>query len=932
MSNISKIYASLHMHSTHSDGEYSPAELVKIAKEEGYRALSVTDHDTVTANEELAIECKKAGLESIFGCEFSTTSTTTGLWYHITAFHFDPEHPEMREYLDNLSEKETHQTRVLFHRGVDIGYIKGITWEEVLEYNKGITWLCNNHVFQAMKAKGLITDNEYNDFFKTCYGVHRDEVPPCFEFKSTEEVIELIHRAGGIACVAHPKDRLHTIEQLVKMGIDGIEVWHNTLNGEERKEALSLAQKYDLFVSGGADHEGLLGGCYSYHKNPKETCFWAPPRSLGTTEFFYEEIRDRKKNPDRNKIFNELLLNDKLWKSTQKMKFKFDVDEDFYQGINRLADVLDFEVREDGIDVTAVHGDKIGVTFKHGKAVIYYKDKVQFFRGISHLADRVGFGSFEIFEDGFFDTVSAMIDVSRGGVPTVKSVKSLIDHMALMGYNMIMLYTEDLIELKSRPYFGYMRGRYSLDELKDIDDYAYEYGMEAIPCLECCGHMERYLKWGEASAIRDTSSVLLAREPKTFEFLEELISTAASAFRSKRIHIGMDEALDIGRGAFLNKHGYVPPLDIFNEFMHELVKITDKYGLRPMMWSDMYFRLGGEKLQGYYGKDVKILDDVKSKIPKNVDLVFWHYGEEPGCDDYMIKKHQELDRNIIFGGGNWGWVGHFPENNYAMSTNRCSIAACRNNNVKEAMMTIWHLEVAECDLFSNLYCLSYFSELCYNVNPEDRYINSRFEATTGGSFELFYKMSYYHNDFERDSGFESDFNKRFLGKTIFWQDIMEGFYDTHCFEKKMSEHYKMSRDVYKNARNDAKWGYLYDFAFCVFDYLAVKSKISEELVPAYKSNDRAMLKKIAEELLPQLKEKITAVHKVNKLAWFRNNKIFGWNKLDVRYSGLNGRCETAKELITAYLDGEIDKLDELEDPRLHRELSGFVSYQQITAV
>ena len=93
-----------------------------------------------------------------------------------------------------------------------------------------------------------------------------------------------------------------------------------------------------------------------------------------------------------------------------------------------------------------------------------------------------------------------------------------------------------------------------------------------------------------------------------------------------------------------------------------------------------------------------------------------------------------------------------------------------------------------------------------------------------------------------------------------------------------------------------------------------------------------MLKTIAEELLPALKEKINAVYKANKTAWFRNNKIFGWNIMDNRYGGMSARCQTAIELIVAYLNGEIDKLDELEEPRLHKDLSGFVSYQQVASI
>ncbi len=308
-----KLYATLHAHSTHSDGVYTPRELVKIAKAEGYSAMAVTDHDTVTANKELSDECKKAGLESIFGCEFSTKSKTTGLAYHITAFHFDPNEPQMKKYLDDLSEKETHQTRELFHRALKLGLIKGVSWQEVLDYNAGITWLCNEHVFRAMKDKGLITELDYEEFFEVCFGDHRDEIPPYCDFKSTEEVIELVHKAGGICCVAHPAGQLHTIPTLVALGIDGVEVWHNDVPNEEKREALRLAKEYDLYVSGGEDHHGLLGGQYERFDIPEECLYYAPSRSLGTTKLFYEEIRDKKKSPEREKLFEELLSNEALW-------------------------------------------------------------------------------------------------------------------------------------------------------------------------------------------------------------------------------------------------------------------------------------------------------------------------------------------------------------------------------------------------------------------------------------------------------------------------------------------------------------------------------------------------------------------------------------------------------------------------------------------
>ena len=612
------------------------------------------------------------------------------------------------------------------------------------------------------------------------------------------------------------------------------------------------------------------------------------------------------------------------------MKLEFNVDPELLLGAKRILPLLGAEMGC-GITVTAVKGDRIGVSLRNSAATIYYRDKVQFYRGIGVLLENAKKSSdFEITEDGYFKNISAMIDSSRCGVPTVKTVKRIIDYMAIMGYTMVMLYTEDVIELEGRPYFGYMRGRYTTADLREIDDYAYEYGIEVIPCLECYGHMEKYLIWGEASKIKDTAGVMMAREEETFNFVEQLIATVTGALRSKRIHIGMDEAWDMGRGNFLDKHGYVPPFDIFNEYMERLIGITNKYGLKPMMWSDMYFRISNKNGDGYYEEDIEIPDDVKAKIPEEVELVFWHYGEKPWCDDYMLKKHNDLGRNVIYAGGNWGWIGHFPEHNYMMETTKFSLNACRNNDVREAMLTIWCNDNAECDPFANLFSLSYFAEICYDKDATPEKLRSRFETATGGDYELFYKMSYYHNDFENSKEFQS-YSRRFFGKPLFWQDVLAGLFETHLFEKPMSAHYKATAESYKD-KNFGEWGYLYEYAYRVFDYLAEKTYIAERLYPAYKAGDKATLKELCEIHFPALKEKTIAVHNVHRTTWFRNNKVIGWQNLDVRYAGVAARCDTAVMLISAYLNGECDKIEELEEERLYKGLSGFIHYSGLNTV
>ena len=613
------------------------------------------------------------------------------------------------------------------------------------------------------------------------------------------------------------------------------------------------------------------------------------------------------------------------------MKLNFKVDAELLSAAERIFPTLGIEACECGITVNAVKGDRIGVSLSNGEATVYYRDKVQFFRGLGVLVEKAKDNSaFDITEDGYFKNVSAMIDASRCSVPTVSSVKQVLDHLAVMGYTMMMLYTEDVIKLESRPYFGYMRGRYTVEDLREIDDYAYAYGIEVIPCLELYAHMEKYLIWPEASKIKDTNGVMLARSDDTFAFVEEMVSTVASAFRSKRIHIGMDEAWDMGRGKFLDKHGYVPAFDIFNEYMERLISITNKYGLTPMMWSDMYFRVQTDS-NAYYLEDTVIPESTKKLIPKEVELVFWHYGEMPWCDDYMLKKHNELGRKVIYAGGNWGWIGHFPEHNYMMSTTKFSLNACRNNNVREAMLTVWCNDNAECDTYANLFGLSYFAELCYDKDADKAKLVSRFETCTGGDYELFYKMSYYHNDFENGDDYPS-YSNRFFGKPLFWQDILGGLYDKRLFDKPMSSHYAYCASEFKGKGKLDRWGYLYEYAYRVFDYLATKTLIAENLVPAYKSGDKERLTEICDVLLPLLKEKTVAVHEWHRKTWFRNNKVIGWQNLDTRYGGMASRCDTAMLLLRSYLNGETDKIEELDEPRLYKGLSGFIHYSGINTV
>jgi hypothetical protein len=167
-------------------------------------------------------------------------------------------------------------------------------------------------------------------------------------------------------------------------------------------------------------------------------------------------------------------------------------------------------------------------------------------------------------------TLGLMLDCSRNAVMKKEHFQRWLRRLALLGYNMAMLYTEDTYELPDEPFFGYQRGRYTLDELQEIDAYAASLGIEMVGCIQTLGHLEQVLRWPAYKEVRDTPTVLMVGEEKTYALIEKMIARMREAFKSRRLHIGMDEAHDLGRGRYMEQHGLRPQFDLFNEHLTEI--------------------------------------------------------------------------------------------------------------------------------------------------------------------------------------------------------------------------------------------------------------------------------------------------------------------------------------------------------------------------
>lgn len=588
------------------------------------------------------------------------------------------------------------------------------------------------------------------------------------------------------------------------------------------------------------------------------------------------------------------------------------------EGIGELSEKLSYEIDENSDFTVFVKKEKGGLkVIKNKKKIdISYEEKIHFFRALGIAIEKINEDSFEIIEKPHFKTVGIMLDASRGQVPNVKNIKMFLSHMAIMGMNLMMLYTEDTYEIEGEPYFGYMRGRYTKEELRECNRFALQFGIEMVPCIQTLGHMEQFLKWPDALKYADTEQVLLADDEKTYEFIEKAIIAASEPFTSRRIHIGMDEANGIGLGKYLNKNGYSNRLEIMNRHVQRVSKIAQKHSLKPMIWSDMYLHMS----ELDESVDESSAEKTIAEISSITQFVFWDYYKE-NKDFYIekIRKHKRMGKLPVFAGGIWCWTSFGTDYEKTFKTTEPALSACREEGVTEVIATMWG-NCTEALFPPALMGLSYFAENTYLPEFNMERFKERTQFCTGIPFDEFYALTKLYKIDGQDNQYDEPPNP---SSSLLWQDILMGLYDGEMKDIPLEEHYKACAEEFSELSHGS---YLRDIIFSVpaqlCKVLSVKGEIGIKLKKAYDENDIDTLRKIANSELVWLKDAVNTLREEHRRVYFECNKPFGFEILDVHYGGVLMRIDTAIVRINNYLEGRIECIEELEQERLPFDSKG----------
>ena len=246
----------LHLHTTHSDGSCTPAEVVGLAHQAGVTALAITDHDIMTGVADAITAGEHCGIEVIPGVEVSSIMNQSEL--HILGYFLDWQDPVLNQRFKTLRDSRHRRNPQMIERLQALGI--DITYDEVRAL-AGSDSVGRPHIARALMDKQVVSSaKEAFDRFladgKPAY-VPRDLPSPA-------EVIQWIKAAGGLAVLAHPtwvkladRSLLELVRELKTAGLDGVEVYYSTHAARQTREYLSLAQQLGLLVTGGSDFHGL---------------------------------------------------------------------------------------------------------------------------------------------------------------------------------------------------------------------------------------------------------------------------------------------------------------------------------------------------------------------------------------------------------------------------------------------------------------------------------------------------------------------------------------------------------------------------------------------------------------------------------------------------------------------------------------------------
>ena len=371
----------------------------------------------------------------------------------------------------------------------------------------------------------------------------------------------------------------------------------------------------------------------------------------------------------------------------------------------------------------------------------------------------------------------------------------------------------------------------------------------------------------------------------------------------------MDEAPELGAGRYRDLFGEKPKVDIFLRHLKRVSAICRDRDLKPMLWSDMFFRLSPKPHYPHW----KVPAKVALAIPKDVDLVYWDYYHcETEAYESWFKRHRRLGFEPIMAGGLRMWATLWVNYPLALAVTDVCLRACKANGVRRAFLTLWGDDGHECDVFAALAGLQFFAEHGYADVVDPARLRAQFRSICGADYD----------DWIAASGLDAvpgiphpEQSKANPSKCLLWQDPLLFWYDPQLEGRILDGHYERLARRLDQAARRSPGARLLALPAQVARVAALKGAFTRKLGQAYLRRNRTALAGLLKTDLPRLRRQLDRLWRLHRARWLATCKPFGWEAIELRYGFVRARLDTAALRLREYLGAKIPAIPELEEER-----------------
>ena len=266
-----------------------------------------------------------------------------------------------------------------------------------------------------------------------------------------------------------------------------------------------------------------------------------------------------------------------------------------------------------------------------------------------------------------------LLDISRGKVPRPETIRWLIEVLARLRYNELLLYTEHTFLFEKHPEIGAGSGGYSAAEIRALDAYAHQRGVELVPCLQTFGHFRRILEKAPYRNLAESDRLwsVSPEAPGTYPLLRDLLEEYLPNFASGRAHINCDEPVDLGKGLSRERADREGPAAVFAGHVNRVAKMVRELGKRPIIWADVI---------ADHPEALGLLDP-------DITLADWWY--EPDHDFDRVEHFRDAGRDFLTVAGTSSWSSLFPRFDTSLPNIRGHARAAKRFGASGLIVTDW---------------------------------------------------------------------------------------------------------------------------------------------------------------------------------------------------------------------------------------------------